>query len=160
MFVIFAVILLGVWLQLSGHYDTFTILLGMISIATVIFLAKRMGLLKQGQHTLHFYSHLPAYGIWLLPRIIVANFDVAWRILHPKLPINPGFIRTPMTQKKELAKLTHANSITLTPGTISTDIDTDSIEVHVLTRCPTDEISLLEFDRRASMLEGDKKSNA
>ena len=157
MHAIVALLLMGVWLRLSGQYNFLTITLGVISIIIVIALIVRMGLLDQGLHTLSFYRRLPVYGLWLLSRIALSNLDVARRILHPKLPINPGFIRVPMTQKKELAKLVHANSITLTPGTISTDIDTNSIEVHVLTRKPGDMEALQQFDHRASVVEGGKK---
>lgn len=150
---IFVMILLGFWLPLSGHYDVLTTVLGVISVYTVIYLSKNMELLEQGQHTLFFYRHLPAYVGWLLVQIVIANFDVAWRILHPRLPIKPTFVRIARTQRKDLTGVVYANSITLTPGTISTNLDADCIEVHILTAGPASKSALQELDHRVSMLE-------
>lgn len=150
----FFFLLLSFWLLISGHYTVFMITLGIVSLSGVLLLSGRMDMLNQGLHTWRFYMRLPSYSFWLLWQIIQSNLDVAWRILHPKLPINPGFIRVPLSQKKDLAKLVHANSISLTPGTVSTDINESSIEVHVLTRQPNDSAEHQELDDRVCRLEG------
>jgi multicomponent Na+:H+ antiporter subunit E len=62
--------------------------------------------------------------------LIRANIDVMVRVLDPKLPINPGFVRVPTELKGDFAKLTLANSITLTPGTITLDVDDSNLYVH------------------------------
>ncbi|KLO21976.1 cation:proton antiporter [Marinitoga sp. 1197] len=62
--------------------------------------------------------------------MIKANFDVAARVLNPSLPLNPGFVKIPTKLKGNVGKLTLANSITLTPGTLSIDADKDYIYIH------------------------------
>ncbi|WGS64850.1 Na+/H+ antiporter subunit E [Marinitoga aeolica] len=62
--------------------------------------------------------------------MIKANFDVAARVLNPALPLNPGFVKIPTKLKGNVGKLTLANSITLTPGTLSIDADDDYIYIH------------------------------
>ncbi len=62
--------------------------------------------------------------------LVKANIDVLFRVLNPKLPINPGFIKVKTNLKTGFGKLVLANSITLTPGTIAVDADDDSVYVH------------------------------
>ncbi len=59
-----------------------------------------------------------------------ANLDVAFRVLHPELPINPGIVKIKTTLKSEIAKTFLANSITLTPGTMSVEILDDCLYIH------------------------------
>jgi multicomponent Na+:H+ antiporter subunit E len=61
---------------------------------------------------------------------IKANIDVAYRVLHPAMPIRPGIVRVKTTLKSDLAKMLLANSITMTPGTISVDIIDDYLYIH------------------------------
>jgi multicomponent Na+:H+ antiporter subunit E len=61
---------------------------------------------------------------------IKANFDVAYRVLHPAMPIKPGIVKVKTTLKSDLAKMLLANSITMTPGTISVDMIDDNLYVH------------------------------
>jgi len=62
--------------------------------------------------------------------IIKANFDVAYRVIHPKMPIKPGIVVIKTSLKSDLAKMILANSITLTPGTFTLDIIDDNLLVH------------------------------
>lgn len=70
------------------------------------------------------------YLPYLIFYIILANFDVAYRVLNPNLPISPGIVKVKTTLKSELAKTILANSITLTPGTLTVEIDEDDYYVH------------------------------
>ncbi len=74
------------------------------------------------------------YVVVFLSGCIVANIDVAWRVLHPKLPIRPGTLRLRTKLKSDIALTFLANSITLTPGTTTVDIDKANgyIYVHIL----------------------------
>jgi len=67
--------------------------------------------------------------IW---KLILANLDVARRVLSPKIPLNPGIVKVKTDLKGDLGKLTLANSITLTPGTLSIDVVDDYIYVHTV----------------------------
>jgi multicomponent Na+:H+ antiporter subunit E len=61
---------------------------------------------------------------------IKANIDVAYRVLHPAMPIRPGIVKVKTTLKSDMAKMLLANSITMTPGTISVDIIDDNLYIH------------------------------
>jgi len=72
--------------------------------------------------------YLPVF-VW---KLILANFDVARRVLSPKIPLNPGIVRIPTALKGDFGKLTLANSITLTPGTLSIDIEDEYLYIHTV----------------------------
>lgn len=136
------------WLALSAQTSLLLLLLGAVSVCLVIFLSKRMRMIGSGLHTWSLYRRLPFYALRLLCSLVYANFDVAVRIVHPKLPIDPGFVRLPISPKSDIGRLIHANSITLTPGTITTGIDEETIEVHVLNRSKKLEQKLIKIDQQ------------
>nr|MCR5853382.1 Na+/H+ antiporter subunit E [Methanophagales archaeon] len=72
------------------------------------------------------------YVPWLLWQIILANFDVAYRVLHPKMPINPRIIEFDTTLRGDVSRTTLANSITLTPGTITIEVKGSRFWVHAI----------------------------
>ncbi|MFT4890360.1 MAG: multicomponent Na+:H+ antiporter subunit E [Halobacteriales archaeon] len=74
------------------------------------------------------------YVVLFVKELIVANLDVAYRVLSPSMPIRPAVIRLPLRVEKDVAITTIANSITLTPGTLSMDYDPDrnALYVHTL----------------------------
>jgi len=74
------------------------------------------------------FIYIPVF-IW---KLILANLDVARRVLSPKIPVNPGIVEVKTDLKGDLGKLTLANSITLTPGTLSIDVKEDKIFVHTI----------------------------
>ncbi len=74
--------------------------------------------------------------------------------MAPSLPINPCLFRVEATQREELGKVIYANSITLTPGTVTVDIDGDELVVHALSDSTKDDLETGEMDRRVTALEG------
>jgi multicomponent Na+:H+ antiporter subunit E len=70
------------------------------------------------------------YFFIFLWECIKANFDVAYRVLHPKLPVKPGIVRAKTHLTTDIAKIFLANSITMTPGTITVDIREDYFFIH------------------------------
>lgn len=70
------------------------------------------------------------YLFFFLWECIKANFDVAYRVLHPDMPIRPGFVKVKTTLRTDFAKTLLANSITMTPGTITVDVIDDDFYVH------------------------------
>ena len=142
------------WLLLSGVYQTFFIILGVISCAICVAIALRMEVVDHETHPVHLSLILPGYWLWLFKEIILANVDVTKRILAPRLPINPCLFRVEATQREELGKVIYANSITLTPGTVTVDIDGDELVVHALSDSTKDDLETGEMDRRVTALEG------
>ncbi|MFP4620968.1 MAG: Na+/H+ antiporter subunit E [Bacteroidales bacterium] len=76
------------------------------------------------------YAWLILYIFIFLWECIKANFDVAYRVLHPAMPIKPGIVRVQLEIKTDIAKTMLANSITMTPGTIAVDVKDDIMYVH------------------------------
>jgi len=73
------------------------------------------------------------YGLHLIVAVINSSVQVAYMVLQPAMPISPGTVRYPLSLKKDLSKVILANSITLTPGTLTVLLDDDEIVVHALT---------------------------
>jgi multicomponent Na+:H+ antiporter subunit E len=71
-----------------------------------------------------------AYALVFLKALVLSNLDVAFRVLHPRLPIAPGIVRVRTTLRTPLGRLLLANSITLTPGTITVEMRGEDVFVH------------------------------
>jgi len=151
------VTLVVLWLLLSGHYTPLLLSLGLLSILLVISISLRMNLIayNQPEVLLQASKIIPysLYGIWLVGEILKSNIDVCKRILNPKLPISPRLITVKSSQTGDLLKVTYANSITLTPGTISIDVKGNDIEVHALSENSAEGLATGEMDKRISKVE-------
>ena len=131
-------VLFGLWLLLSGHYDFFHISMGLLSalIVTLVhirinrYLYFHKGIAKE--NTLR-YTRLLYYVPWLIWQIVIASLQVAYVVLHPKTPINPSLVRFKTRLPNIAAKVILGNSITLTPGTLTIRIREDEFLVHALT---------------------------
>jgi len=113
-----------VWMGLIWPPDIQHTLIGIIVVAFVAFMTgdmfvKRPYVFKHPSRYLWFLYYIPVF-IW---ECIKANIDVAYRVGHPDLPVNPGIVKVKTTLKSETGLTFLANSITLTPGTMSVDID-------------------------------------
>ncbi len=149
-----AFVLFGLWLLLSGLYTPLLLTLGAVSSVFVAWIAQRMGLLtpEPGSAWLRPLRCL-AYMPWLAWQVAKANVDVALRILVPSKGISPRVLRVPSTQASDLARALYANSITLTPGTISIDVGKDEITVHALSPEGAQDLARGEMGERVSALE-------
>lgn len=149
--------LFGTWLLWSGHYTPLTISFGIVSCLLVTLLSRRMNIVdEEGVPVQLGLRPFIYYAPWLLKEIVMANIDVAWRILHPRLPIRPTIFWVRASQKGDLGRVIYANSITLTPGTVSIDMEGDQITVHALSRAEAEEEMSGDMDRRVSKLEGSR----
>lgn len=146
-------ILAAVWLVLSGHYTGLLLTLGALACVFVVYIAHRMDVIDRESHPLHLGHLLPAYWLWLGKEIVKANIDVTRRVLSPRLDISPELFTVPISQKTDLGRVIYANSITLTPGTVTIAVDDDTIQVHALSKAGADEIRAGGMDRRVAALE-------
>jgi len=124
-------ILLVIWLALTSTFQWEELSVGIfLSLVLALFLNKNY--LKLGLPTLSIKKivFLIVYFIVLFIEIIKANFDVAYRVIHPKMPIKPGIVIIKTGLKQDIAKMILANSITLTPGTFTLDIKNDKLLIH------------------------------
>ena len=143
------------WLILSGHYQFLTISLGLASTIIVTYVSMRMRVIGTGEHQAMLYLKLPIYIIWLVWKIIRANVQVAYRIMHPQLPIEPSYLKIKLAGDKPLLHLIHANSITLTPGTISSVIKDGFIYVHTLSRANARSLLSRQITKKILWLQGE-----
>lgn len=151
-----AVSMMVVWLLWSGHYTPLIISFGVLSCLLVVFIARRMYLADPEGHPIHLLPRLLLYIPWLAWAVFRANLDVARRILRPGLPISPRMVKVKASQKTHLGMVAYANSITLTPGTVSVDLREDGeITVHALTREAAEDLQTGDMDRRVVRLEGE-----
>jgi len=136
------IVLYAFWLLLSGNFEPLLLGLGLASVMLTIFLAKRMNIIDHRSYPFHLSSRLPAFLVYLFREIVKANIDVAKRIIKPGGKfISPQLIDIPLPQKTDLGRVIFANSITLTPGTVSVELTKDKVTVHALTREAADHLS-------------------
>ena len=146
------------WVVLSGMFDAFHLTLGVICCLLVAHFS----------HDLLFYGDddqsyvrgllgLIAYLPWLFYQIIIANLQIAYVVLHPRMfeMIDPHVIRFKTKLKRPISKVTFAQSITLTPGTITVSIHDDEFSVYALTRSASDALPGEMEARVARALEPD-----
>jgi multicomponent Na+:H+ antiporter subunit E len=152
-----AIVLFVFWLLLSGHYTVFFITAGAGSAVAVVLFSRRMDVIDREGHPIHLgWRALNSYWPWLGREIVKSAWDVARRILDPRLPISPTLVRFVPSQRTDVGRVIHANSITLTPGTISVEARAREFVVHALTREAGAGLVGSEMDRRVTELEGSR----
>lgn len=149
------VVLFAFWLLLSGYFTAFLLAAGVGSALAVVWFSRRMDVIDQEGHPIHlswraFFSYWP----WLAKEIIKSAWSVSRIIVDPKLPITPTMVRFKPSQRTSVGLVVHANSITLTPGTIAIDVGEDEFVVHGLTRDSAEGCIDSEMDRRVVRFEG------
>ena len=147
------VVLAGIWLLWSGHLEALLLGLGFLSCIVAVALAARMGIVDDEGVPLALVGRAARYAPWLLWQIVKANIDVARRILSPRLPVAPRLIRVRAQQRSAVGRALFANSITLTPGTVSVDVDGDTIVVHALTAEAASDVLAGEMNRRVAWVD-------
>lgn len=142
-----------VWLLLSGHYTPLILSFGLVSVVAVVAIALRMDVVDHEGHPIHLTGRFIGYWIWLAIEIAKANIDVAKRIWSRSLEISPTLYLLRTSQPGELGQVIYANSITLTPGTVSVSLEDGEILVHAIAREVGDDLAGGEMDRRVTRLE-------
>ena len=132
-YVLLSLTMFGMWLLLSGHWDPMLLALGAFSSLLVTYLTWRMDREDRYGYPLILTWRLVGYWIWLIKEILKSNFNVVRIILTPSLPISPIMVPFQACMKSDLARMIYANSITLTPGTITTGTEGDILRIHALT---------------------------
>ena len=144
------------WLVLSGHYTVITVPAGILTVIGVVALSRRMGVADEEGHPIHLLPRTLTYWPWLTLEIAKSAWDVTKIILSPKLPISPTLIRVKASQRTAVGVAVYANSITLTPGTITARVSGQEFLVHAVTRSGADDLAEGTMDRRVKKFEGGK----
>lgn len=152
-YLILACIFFLFWMLLSGHTSILLLSLGFASIVLVSWIISRMDRNDNAPVRILFSFRFLSYLLWLSWQVIVTNIDVARRIWKPSMPIKPACRKIKVSISDPLIKTIYANSITLTPGTVTTEVGEDYFIVHALNSKSLDELEEGEMQRRLSRLE-------
>ena len=140
----FGFVLMALWLMLSPKRDLFHLSLGVVTVLVVTMLSGRLaanppvvGAADGRSLVLGSWFRFLRFLPWLAWQVVAASLQVAYIVLHPRLPVSPCVVRIKVRYPHMVARLTLANSITLTPGTVTLDVegdvDGDEFLVHALT---------------------------
>ncbi len=149
--------LVASWLLWSGHFDNyFILLLGGLSVLLCLWICVRMKIVDEEGAPLELSLIRLIFGYvpYLIKEIVISNLEVARIILSPKLELQRNLIEIGAHQKTEIGKVVMANSITLTPGTVSVSMEKDRILVHCLSFEGAEDDLSGDMDRRICRLEG------
>jgi len=122
------------WFMLSGYTEALLIALGVLSTLVSVYLSKRMSIIDKESYPFHLSLRLLPYYFYLGKEIIKSNIDVVKKVFSPVHTISPQVITLPASKKTALGKVIYANSITLTPGTVTLELSGDEIRVHALSK--------------------------
>jgi multicomponent Na+:H+ antiporter subunit E len=155
-FLLLSFLLLLFWLLISASFDWQHLLMGTgISLLLMFFWADVLFTREGGtRFSLKQFLELLVYLAALGVEVIKANLFVAYLVLHPRLPISPGFVTYRLDLKKDLSKALFLNSITLTPGTITVECEGDRLVVHCFTRENAEAVQHWPLYHRMQKLEG------
>lgn len=147
--------MLALWLLLSGVYKPLVIGFGVATTVLVLVVARRMDRVDGDRVALPLNPiALIGYFFWLLVEISKSNWTVTRIILAADMPIRQHLFAAKHSQKSDLGQVIFANSITLTPGTVTVETEPETFLVHALAYSPDDMDSLRDMDRRVTAIEG------
>ena len=148
------IILFAFWLLMSGYYTPLILSLGVISCLLCVYLTIKGKFLDNETLPIYFFPRLTQYTLWLIKEILKSNIATAKVIIMKSE--EPELFSVKATQKTNEGKVTYANSITLTPGTVTTQIKNDIFEVHALTKDFGDDVRSSDMDKMVTWLEKGK----
>lgn len=141
------------WLMLSGHYTVLLLGMGALSVSLVGWIVHRMDLVDQETIPLHLLHRIPRFYAWLVWQICLSNLDLVRRIWRRQVDVEPVVLRVPMPQRSDVCRVIYANSINLTPGTLTIAMGDGSLLVHTLSQDGAQGLVAGEMSRRISELE-------
>lgn len=165
-FVVQFLLLFAFWLVLSGHFTATYIIIGALAAGLVTFLTHDLfySIFQHGKSATTSYRtiflqvyYFIAYLPWLLSRIIMANVQVAYLVLHPKMPIDPVLFLFRTKMRKSISQVTLANSITLTPGTITISLEDGNYIVHALNPTLAQELANAVMQNKVAKIYQEEK---
>jgi multicomponent Na+:H+ antiporter subunit E len=124
-------LLTATWFLLNGKYDLITLGIGVfVALVIALIFCMKCDIFSEMKFTPKGIAYFIIYIFVFLGELIKSNIDIAVRVLTPSLPINPGIVETKTKLKSKLGRLILANSITLTPGTLSVKIEDEKLYIH------------------------------
>jgi len=143
-----ALFLAALWWVLSGFTKPLLLGLGVVSVLFTVWLSWRMRVIDAESHPLHLTWPLIRYWVFLTKEIVISNAQVVCLILSPSAKIKPHFVKVVTHQNTDLGRTILANSITLTPGTVTVLISDQDLLVHALTKASAQAVIDEQLDVR------------
>ncbi|MBL4598118.1 MAG: Na+/H+ antiporter subunit E [Rhizobiaceae bacterium] len=149
-----AILMMALWLLMSGIYKPLIIGFGVISVVITLWITRRMDRTDNDavELNLGLFKSISYFG-WLMVEIVKANWAVIKIILSPKMAINQHMFHIDHTQKTDVGQVIFANSITLTPGTIAVETETGGFLIHAVSYSSDDLDALADMDARVTKIE-------
>ncbi|MEO1608207.1 MAG: Na+/H+ antiporter subunit E [Pseudomonadota bacterium] len=149
------VVLFIFWMALSGYYDNlFLVTVGAASTLGCVLIGRCMGTTDVEGHPVYLVPAVIFYYPWLLIEIVKSAWAVTKIIIDPQLPISPTMAHIRASQKTSVGIATYANSITLTPGTLTVKVTDQDLTVHALVREGVDDLEKGVMDAKVTAFEG------
>lgn len=152
-----AVLLSVFWLLLSGYIQPLLLSFGAISVAIVLFVLKRMDAVDKEPMQIGSGHKVIGYLVWLLGQIISSSIYVTKLIWGSSNQISPSLVKIKTNHVPPKKQVLYANSITLTPGTLSVDLEGGEITVHALQKSSIEELKQGGMERKITAIWGEHK---
>jgi len=158
--------LYGFWIILSGRWETKYLVMGAVCALLVTYLTQDLanpdGTRRHSQGEGDYFvlagvARFVLYFFWLLWSVLQANLQVAYLVLHPKMPIQPGLLRLRTKLRNRTGHIILANSITLTPGTITMDFDDGTYSVHALAPSAAQDLLEAKMQTKLERIFGERE---
>jgi multicomponent Na+:H+ antiporter subunit E len=152
--------LMGFWLLLSWRLDPLFLVMGAVSavvitVASTVLLERTIG--AAGTHPRVRVLRLAPYVAWLLWRMLLSAAQIAWIVVNPRVPPEPGIVRIPIALTSPAARTMLSNSLTLVPGTMTLEISNEEVTVHSFTPDAVDDLASAEMQNRIAAIFGDRQ---
>jgi multicomponent Na+:H+ antiporter subunit E len=157
-FLITTIAMFSFWILLSGEFTFILITSGIVASLIVAYLSHdifigKADIKSETGRVFRFFRYLP----WLLWQIILCNLEIAYLVLNPKPLVDPQLVRFKPDAKTDLGIVTLANSITLTPGTVTVEANREEFVVHAIWQKSAEGIINGEMQQRVKEIEGEKR---
>ncbi len=149
------------WLALSGHYTGLLLTLGAVSCIWAALITRRMEIVDHEGYPIHLVPwRIITYWFWLSKEILVSTWAVSKMILAPEPKLHPKVALLPADEMSEMQQVIYANSITLTPGTLTLEVDDSGLEIHALRSEMLEMLERGDMANRVRPLESQKGSKS
>jgi multicomponent Na+:H+ antiporter subunit E len=148
-----AILLVTFWALNSGLFKPLMYILGSLSVLLVLFISSRMQVIDKESLPIYLTRSIPGYYAWLLKELVVSNIKVVGTIWRSNLQLQPALTTIKMDHLSDMGRVIYANSISLTPGTVTTEVTENSITVHALDKSSIADIGSGEMEARVRKLD-------
>ncbi|MDO6428313.1 Na+/H+ antiporter subunit E [Thalassotalea sp. 1_MG-2023] len=152
-----AILLFGFWLLLSGYYQPLLLTFGLISVAIVVVVIKRMDNVDQQEKSVSTGYRVLRYFLWLISEIIRSSLQVTKLIWGPSKSVSPSLSKINVSKVPHNSRVLYVNSITLTPGTLSVDLEGDELTVHALQKKSIERLKKGDMENKLKIIWGENE---